>query len=70
MATESTPEENDPTVDNRGEYSPPPVALPYNPTCLIDEDGCEVWEATEFDITYDEHGNEVFGDSITEEEAE
>lgn len=47
MATESTPEENDPEADNRAEYTPPPCALPLDESRSFDENGCEV----------DEHGD-------------
>lgn len=70
MATESTPEENDPTVDNRDEYTPPPVAEPTDPNEIIDSNGVEVAEEEPFDITYDVDGNEVFGATIVEEEVE
>lgn len=39
MATESTPEENDPEADNRDEYVPPPCALPLDESRSFDEDG-------------------------------
>lgn len=70
MATTSTPEENDPTVDNRGEYSPPPVMIPLDESAVIDANGWELEEEAEFEITYDENGIEVFGSSVVEEEAE
>lgn len=42
MATRSFLEDNDPDVDNRAEYAPPPCALPIDESCDFDENGCEV----------------------------
>lgn len=42
MATESTPQENDPTADNRTEYSLPPAALKAATNLAFDDDGCEI----------------------------
>lgn len=70
MATESTPEQNDLKVDNRDEYTPPPVTIPIDQAVTFDSDGFAEEAEEAFDITYNEDGSEVFGASIVEEEVE
>lgn len=41
MATTSTEDQNDPTLDNREEYTPPPCAEELNTAIDFDADGFE-----------------------------
>ena len=66
MSTTSTPEENDPNVDNRSGYIVPPIVGEY-PEVPADEDGFELETDTEPPEFVDDEP-ETFPQGVVEEE--